>query len=138
MNNKSRAAAAIRVSDGSAAQELGGGSLRAAKGVADTVVRALKGPEHADCTNVQGNHADGSVPGSARLRLREEGDADVRAWFVNETERRKEAGCCHWCSRADAARLLGFGSAQEESGDAVGLGQMTTAASTRKRPLGPE
>ena len=59
----------------------------------------------------------------AQLRLREEGDADVRARFVSETERRKEAGCCCWRSWADAAWLLGFGSAQEESGGAAGLGQ---------------
>jgi len=41
MNNKSRAAAAIRVSDGSTAQERGGGSLRARKGDVDAVVRSL-------------------------------------------------------------------------------------------------
>ena len=41
----------------------------------------------------------------------EEGDADLRARFVSETERRKEAGCCRWRSRADTAWLLVFGSA---------------------------
>ena len=65
-----------------------------------------------------------SMPCPTRVRFEEEeGDADVRARFVSETERRKEAGCCRWRSWADAARLLGFSSVQEESGDAAGLGQ---------------
>jgi len=91
------------------------------------------------------------VPCPTRVQFEEEeGDADVRAHFISETERRKEAGCCRWCSRADAARLLGFGSAQEESSGAAGLGQKNgpdghcsqhkekaTRARVRERPSRP-
>ena len=72
----------------------------------------------------------------------EEGDADVRARFVSETERERRRAAT---AGARGLTLLGcWASARPKKKAATLLDwarrttQMATAASTRKRPLGPE